>query len=728
MSTVPFRDEGERLASLRGYRILDTPPDPRLDAVNRLGARVFDVPIALVFLLDEHRIWLKSTVGPVPTGSGCAHDDSFCAHLLKHPDQPLVVEDASQDPHFAAPPFVSGPAGIRFFAGLALLSAEGHVLGAFCVMDTRPRQMSASDHAALEELALAASATLDLHRSLAVQRESDEHHRHAVEASPYIPWTADEKGMILEISPRITRFTGYLPTQLTSLGWIRMVHPDDIARVRESWSRAVRTGSAYDIEYRILAADGSHTWFHICASRRCDRDGATARWYGTAEDITVRRRSQAQIEHLAYHDGLTGLPNRVRFRQLVEHKVEAGDTAFALLCLDLDSFKAVNDTLGHPAGDAMLQEVAARLGSCMGRDDIVARFGGDEFFCLQAGVSGQAEAAAFATCILAALAKPMQLDGHVLTTGASIGITLCPADGNEADTLLRNADLALYRAKAEGRGDYRFFEPAMDETLRKRQALKIDLRQALDQGQLFLAYQPLVGLRSGRVEGFEALLRWDHPTRGAVAPGEYIRVAEETGIIVPIGRWALEQACAAAAGWPDDLRVAINLSAVQFSQRDLPQAVVDALASSGLAPSRLELEITESVPLLDDRANLAVLRHLRGLGVHIAMDDFGTGYGSLAYLQRFPFDKLKIDRSFVTHLTGAGAQDERAIVRAIIGMSRALGIATTAEGVETREQLDHLRAEGCDQVQGFFFSPAVPVADVPGLIAALAERRRQGDW
>ncbi len=390
----------------------------------------------------------------------------------------------------------------------------------------------------------------------------------------------------------------------------------------------------------------------------------------------------------------------------------------ALLYLDLDRFKAVNDSHGHPVGDELLRAVAARLRACVRDSDLVARLGGDEFAVAQCGAPQPAASRQLAQRLIEALAAPFELAGVQAHIGASVGIAVAPFDGDDPDTLLKNADLALYRAEADGRGTMRYFEPAMDERARLRRALEADLREALAQGQLHLEYQPLVRLTDGMVGGVEALLRWRHPARGGVSPAEFVPLAEDNGLIVPIGRWVLEQACRDALRWPASVRVAVNVSAVQFRQDTLLRDVAHALAHSGLPATRLELEITESVMLREPAQAVAQLRQLRAHGVHIALDDFGTGYSSLATLHAFAFDRLKIDRSFVRDL---GARDDaRSIVRAVAGLGRSLGIATTVEGVETAEQLAIARDEGCVEAQGYLFSRPRPADEIAAFVASAA--------
>ncbi len=432
----------------------------------------------------------------------------------------------------------------------------------------------------------------------------------------------------------------------------------------------------------------------------------------TYADVTERKRAEAEIEHLARHDPLTTLPNRLLFRErlnqaLARQRRYGGSVA--VLCLDLDRFKPVNDTLGHPVGDALLKIVADRIRTTLRTEDTVARLGGDEFAVIQVCEAAQPEAAAaLARRLVQILGEPVLVEGgHRLTVGVSIGAAIAPLDGTEPDQLMKSADLALYRAKDEGRNTFRFYEAAMDEAVEERQRLEVDLRGALGRGEFELHYQPILAVERNRIVGFEALLRWRHPERGLVPPSAFIPLAEETGLVVPIGEWVLRAACAEAARWPGDLRVAVNISAVQFAQAGLAQTVLAALAAAGLPPQRLELEITETVLMNDSDAVLAALHGLRSLGIRVALDDFGTGYSSLSYLRRFPFDRIKIDRSFVA---GIADPDTAAIVRAIVGLGLRLGSVVTAEGVETPEQYDLVVAEGCAEIQGYLISPPLPPA------------------
>jgi len=421
---------------------------------------------------------------------------------------------------------------------------------------------------------------------------------------------------------------------------------------------------------------------------------------------------------MAQHDTLTGLPNRVLLNERLEHALTRANRGniVATHILDLDHFKHVNDTLGHPAGDKLLGMVADRLRALVRATDTIARMGGDEFAVVQVAISQPADATSLARRIIGAVSEPYEIDGHQVVIGASVGIAVGPGDGVSPEQIIRNADLALYRAKGDGRSTLRFFEPEMDAQMQARRALECDLRKALLAGEFELYYQPVVDLKSNEISGFEALMRWHHPERGMVAPGTFIPLAEEIGLIVPLGEWAIRQACATAARWPENLRIAVNLSPAQFRSPGLLQAIVGALAAAGMSPNRLELEITETILLQDSEATLTLLYRLRELGVRIAMDDFGTGYSSLSYLQSFPFDKIKIDRSFVRDI--AESPGSLNIVRAVAALANGLGMAATAEGVETQDQLDTIKSEGCTEMQGFLFSRPLPAAEIERLFLA----------
>ncbi len=450
----------------------------------------------------------------------------------------------------------------------------------------------------------------------------------------------------------------------------------------------------------------------VSVNQQMTRDGG---WVMTYDDVTEQRKAESRIAYMARHDSLTNLPNRSLFQERIEQAVaQAGrGQGFAVLCIDLDNFKPVNDTLGHPIGDKLLKVVAERLSACVREVDTVARLGGDEFAIVQGNVKFPEDAAMLARRIVKTIGDTYEIDGQTLTIGCSVGVSVAPGDGSSSEKLLKNADIALYRAKSDGRGTWRFFEPEMDARLQARRSLEFDLRDALAKNQFEAYYQPIFDVGKDRFGGCEALVRWNHPEKGMIPPDQFISIAEEIGVIGQLGEWMLRAACMEASRWPSGMKVAVNVSPVQFRNPQLVQSVRNALAASALPAQRLELEITESVLLANSAATIATLHELRAIGVRVALDDFGTGYSSLSYLRSFPFDKIKIDRSFVRDLTAADGS--RLIVRAIINLSKNLGMVTTAEGVETEDQLAQLRIEGCDEIQGYLFSRPVQADELPEL-------------
>ncbi|WP_052402496.1 bifunctional diguanylate cyclase/phosphodiesterase [Muricoccus aerilatus] len=515
---------------------------------------------------------------------------------------------------------------------------------------------------------------------------------------------------------------------ITAKQWFDPVLPEDTEGLRIAIGRAIDAREPEGaVEYRIRRPSDAGIR-HVEARVRLeyDREGSPLSAVGVIIDLTERREAEARIAHLAYHDALTGLPNRVLLRDRLDAalaRARRGE-GFAVLCLDLDRFKEVNDSLGHPIGDALLRAVSERLQSAVRAVDTLARLGGDEFAVIQANVDQPGAATSLARRLVEVLGEPFDIEGHHLVIGTSIGVATAPDDSLDADVLLKAADMALYSAKAEGRGRWRFFEPGMDARMQMRRALETDLRRALALGEFEVHYQPIVNVGSRRVSGLEALVRWRHPARGSVPPDSFIPLCEEIGLIVPLGEWVLAQACAEAVTWRGAPKIAVNLSPVQFANRGLVEAVAAALEDSGLSPERLELEITETVMLQDTEATLATLHRLKALGVRIAMDDFGTGYSSLSYLQRFPFDKIKIDRCFTYGLDHS--RQSEVIVGAVTRLCAGLNMSTTAEGIETEEQFQALARNGCTEAQGFLFSRPCVADEVPTILArieaAAAER------
>ena len=530
-----------------------------------------------------------------------------------------------------------------------------------------------------------------------------------------------------------------VPMIVCALDDERILGVNDAALAHYGYSRAefeklkIRSLQAFDSEPpwtadRTSEEQAGRTWKHVKADGALIDLAIYSRELTYADrpavllalmDITERKRAEARLAFMAQHDALTGLPNRSLLRQEMDEMLlhtRRSTEKVALLILGLDNFKAVNDTLGHAVGDKLLRGVAKRLRSTLREEDALARLNSDEFAIVQSGLARPEDAVMLAKRLLEAIADPYLLDGHSVVIGASIGIAMAPGDGDDSEKLLKSADMALSRAKLDARGTFAFFEAALDAKAQSRRKIEVELRDAIQSDVLRPYYQPLIDLQSGRITGFEALVRWPHAERGMVSPAEFIPVAEDTGLINPLGGQMLRRACLDAAAWPDDVRVAVNLSPLQFRSGNLLSVVTDALKHSGLPPRRLELEITETLLLEKSAQILATLHALRALGVRISMDDFGTGYSSLSYLRSFPFDKIKIDQSFVRDL--GSNREAQAIIRSIVSLGKGLGVTITAEGVETEAELSCLRAEGCHEGQGFLFSKARPHAEIVSLLAA----------
>jgi diguanylate cyclase (GGDEF)-like protein/PAS domain S-box-containing protein len=548
----------------------------------------------------------------------------------------------------------------------------------------------------------------------------------------------------------LSQIVDHIPTQITVKGVHdrRYLLANRVAEAHFGMSRDLIVGkTAHDIfpqtsadiitaddEKTLQSPDGLFKDEHIWESRTMGRRYITSRRIGirdsegepsyvihVVDDVTERRRADEKIAHLAHYDALTDLPNRVLFREQIErelHKAVGGEQ-FALLYIDIDEFKGINDSLGHHVGDELLKAVATRIKDCIKPTDLIARLGGDEFAVIQTEAGDRDDVVEFVTRIHEAIRQPYQCLGHQLTTDASIGIALAPQDGTELDQLIKNADLAMYGAKGEGRRTHRFFEPVMDARAKARLTMEQDLRQSMADGGFDIHYQPLLDLGSNEVTGCEALLRWRHPERGMVSPAEFIPLAEDIGLINELGDWVLQTACQEAATWPAGIRLAVNVSPVQLKSPTLALRIMGALAASGLSPDRLELEITEAVLIHDDETALAILHQLRAIGVRIALDDFGTGFSSLSYLKRFPFDKIKIDRCFVSDIEVDGSAD---IVRAVVNIAASRNMTTTAEGVETESQKQLLKKLGCTQMQGYLFSKPRPASEVRRLLGVDAEK------
>jgi diguanylate cyclase (GGDEF)-like protein/PAS domain S-box-containing protein len=594
------------------------------------------------------------------------------------------------------------PLGREFIRDImpALLLAFGLIAGFACLVLL---------HARKSELAI---------------RASEARFRDVADASADWIWETDAEGRLVFLSERFTEVMALTPQTFLTRPLGQLLDAADRTETVVDLRRAMDARQPFrDLLCQLENGMGRSCILRFAGKPAFDHVGGFLGYRGIASDVTAQVEAERRARYLALYDPVTDLPNRELLRQRLDDAL-AGlrrcDGMVAVLLLDLDRFKGINDSFGHAAGDRLLRACSGRLKACLRQTDTVARIGGDEFALIQAGVEAVDQAQALCRRLLSALVEPFDLDGHEVIITASIGVALAPVDAEEPGRLLQHADVALYRAKDEGRNTFRFFEPEMDSRLQRRRELERDLRAALARGQLEVHYQLQVDLRSQEPVGVEALARWHHPERGWVPPQEFISVAEETGLILPLGEWVLRTACAQVAAWPE-LRISVNLSPVQFRHGDLIGLIRRVLEDSRLEAGRLELEITEGVLLSDTMSALTTLTSLRELGVRIAMDDFGTGYSSLGYLQTFTFDTIKIDRSFV------GAIERRseaeAIVRAVVGLGHSLGIRTCAEGVETAGQFAFLEGEGCDEVQGYYFSRPVSASDLARLLAAPASLR-----
>ncbi|CAN5440813.1 EAL domain-containing protein [soil metagenome] len=625
-------------------------------------------------------------------------------------DQPLVVE---ADVELAA--FTSDSLSYRASDLLRgfIVTDGGRYLGVGTVLGLL-QAANETNRRGVEDLAAAKAAADQAHTFMTA----------VVEAIPSMVFVkrADDHSYVL-LNRAGEKILGHARAEMIGRTDADFYPPEQAAIYRARDAEVISSGEVRVIEEdHVPRKDGSVALLRTKKIAIMGPDGQAEYLLGVSEDIAERKRAEAQIARLAHYDPLTELPNRLLFQKdlsaALARAVRRGELV-AVHCIDLDRFKTVNDTLGHPIGDALLKTAAERLRACVREGDTVARLGGDEFAVVQTGLADLSGATRLAGRIVEALAETFDLQGHQVMIGGSVGVAVSPHDGADSDELLKKADMALYRAKADGRGTFHFFERAMDEQLQARRALELDLRLALVEGQFELYYQPLFSLGADRVMGCEALLRWNHPTRGMVSPGDFIPLAEEIGLINPLGEWVLREACREAAAWPDHVRLAVNLSPCQFRDKHLVGTVVSALAASGLPAERLELEITESVLLHNTAGNMSILHDLKTLGVRISMDDFGTGYSSLSYLRSFPFDKIKIDQTFVRDILED--PDALAIIKAVLDLGASLGITTTAEGVETVEQLDELRRQGCGEIQGYFISRPKPAAQIVAMLGPRSE-------
>ncbi len=707
--------ENERLNALSGYG-LDSDRDlPSLDPVVRLAARTFGMPVAAVNMIGSDHVFFAASHGIEAGGDvDMSRDVSFCAHAIAG-DGVLVVPDATLDERFHDNPLVTGPARLRFYAGVPLRSPHGHALGALCVIDNQPRHgFSADDRAHLCELARMAADRLELRRvEVSLEQSRRRFEAYAQNSPTAVAWF-DERGAIVAWNQAAATLYGYDRSEGPGRPVATLVAKRDRQVVHDLIARAVAAGSVDGLSMPEsisgVRKDGSE--FVLGMSLFCWYEDGSLTFNVHLHDATERLQRRAELHRLANTDLLTGLANRAAFYNRME-EVLLQHTAAAVMMFDLDGFKDINDTLGHLTGDGILCEVARRLQCMAGPQDGVSRIGGDEFALLRAGVSDVEAASAHAHAIVAALAEPIIIDGHEVRVAASCGVAVAPGHAQEALELVGSADLALFHAKKEGRGQVSVFVEALRMAAVARRLYNLELHRAVSGGEFVLFYQPQARLADGKLVGAEALLRWHHPQRGLLSPAAFLAALEGGPLAAVVGAWVLDEACAQAAYWRRrggvDLRIGVNLFGAQFRVNDLVDEVGDALRRHGLPPHALELEVTENIVLDKDGSMLDMLRRLRGLGVGIAFDDFGTGYASLSLLRNYPLSRIKIDRSFVQGLHESDR--DASVVRAIVDMSQSLGLETIAEGVENEAQRLRLRACGCQEGQGYLFAPPLSEAE-----------------
>jgi diguanylate cyclase (GGDEF)-like protein/PAS domain S-box-containing protein len=724
---LPPKEEA-RLKALRQYCIRDIKPEEPIDELARLAAQICSAPVALLGIVEADRVWYRSKSGT--KSAAVARDNAFCSWAILQPGL-FVIKDASKDPRFKDNPLVTGGPKVRFYAAAPLVTPEGHALGTLCVIDYKPRELSAPQEMALRTLASAAVHHLELRRHEKELRQAKADHKHALDALAASEerynliarsandglWDWNLETNEIRFCPRWKAMLGYKEDEIGARPdeWFNRVHPEDIEQVQEEvTAHLLGLRPQFHKEYRMRRQDGSYRWMLTRGMAVWDFDRQVYRMAGSVTDVTEHKEAEQRLLHNATHDVLTGLPNRAlfmdRLKRLFDRARQDGGNLFAVLFLDLDRFKIVNDSLGHQIGDQLLVCLARRLEASLRPGDIVARLGGDEFAIILDDLNHISDATQAAERIHKELCAPFNLSGHEVFASVSIGIAHSDTPYEGPEDFIRNADTAMYRAKDQGRGRFELFDKGMHVRAVALLELETDLRRALARGEFCLHYQPIVSIEDWRIAGFEALLRWQHPEQGFVSPTKFIPVAEETGLINQIGQWVFREACKQLRAWqiqfPSDppLTVSVNLSAKQFSHPALIEEIKQALAETGVSPRSLKIEITEGAIIENVEAATDILRQLKALGIRISLDDFGTGYSSLSYLHRFPIDTLKIDRSFVTRMSMPKNSE---IVRTIITLAVNLGMDVIAEGVETREQIILLTGLNCEYVQGFLLSKPV---------------------
>jgi diguanylate cyclase (GGDEF)-like protein len=715
MSSAPLPDnERERLLALYECDILDTSRDPLFDSLTTLAAQVCDAPIALFSLIDRERQWFKSNHG-LPGTRQTSREIAFCAHTILSGEM-LEVPDARRDTRFARNPLVVSDPRIRFYAGVPLRDARGFGLGALCVMDYEARHLSPSQRLALESLARLAISLLEQRRGERKLRESEQHalereHRQKVIADLGQRALADpDAEALMENAVRLVSETlGFEYCRVLELahGGLNLVSRVTLGHAPEGNDTGSRMAAL------ISGAEGPYGLLEVRSAAPGRVTAEVTNFVQSVANIVgtalARRRADEQLSYAAQFDTLTGLPNRQLFRDRISQSISRAvrkGRPIAIVALNLDGFKLVNNGHGHAAGDRVLMQVAERLISCVSAYDTVSRLGADEFAIALSNIDRVEEAAPVVKRMLQTLTLPFDLEDGEVFISATAGVSIFDTDGGDAHTLIKNAELAMHRARENGRNFYEFFAPEMNQTGLERMRLERGLRRALERGEFLLHYQPKISAVTGKIRGAEALLRWQHPERGLVLPGEFIPILEETGLIVPVGLWVLQNACEQIRRWEragiEVESIGINLSARQFQQPDFDAHVRRVIESAGISPGKIELEITESMLMHDPGQAIQTISRLKQLGVTLSVDDFGTGYSGLSYLKQLPLDSLKIARNFISHITQD--PEDATIALAIINLAHNLGLQVVAEGVETEAQARFLAAHRCDFLQGFFFA------------------------
>lgn len=704
--------EDARIAALAEYDVVDSAPAPAFAQIVALAARLFQVPTAFVSLLDRDRQVFHAKVGL----SLCETDRevAFCSHTVAQTDV-LVILDATLDPRFHDNPLVTGPPHIRFYAGIPLQAPSGHAVGTLCLADTRPRNsFSDADRQILRQLANLTLDRLELRRLEVAQRASQSRFVQIASTSPDGIVCADATGHITFWNAAAERIFGYSAAE--ALGHaIDLIVPERMRGGHGGGLHRVAGGGKPRLLGKTVELPARHkdsTEFPIELSLSRWEEQGRAAFGAIVRDIRERRANEDRLFRLAHLDPLTELPNRAVLCERLTEIVTAG-RAVSVLMFDLDGFKEINDSHGHATGDAALKAMAARLLACVRPIDTVSRLGGDEFVVLMPDIGDPLRAAEVADTIIAAVAEPFEHEGQTLRLGTSVGIAMAPAHGDSADDLLSCADLALYQAKGDGRHCHRLFTPVLRQQAQRVRSCRDELGRAVERGEFVLFYQPQVRLSDGSLVGAEALIRWQHPDRGLLAPAAFLDVLDTSCYAAPVGNWVLRTACTQAAAWREagapEFRIGVNLCSAQVQRGDLAETVRATLLDTGFPAAGLELEITENIVLRHDAEMVAALRSLREAGVGIAFDDYGTGYASLSLLKRFPLTRLKIDRSFVTGMLTS--HQDVTIVRAILQLGHGFKLEVIAEGIETEAEHARLRAKGCQEGQGYLFGKPMP-ADV----------------